>query len=62
MHWKTLLFTVIVVVTTKLTCGEKDFYELLGVPKQANLREIRKAFKKLAVTDHPDKKTVSITV
>lgn len=35
--------------------GEKDFYELLGVAKTADSREIRKAFKKLALTAHPDK-------
>ena len=35
--------------------NEKDFYELLGVEKTADSREIRKAFKKLAITMHPDK-------
>lgn len=34
---------------------QKDFYELLGVEKTADSREIRKAFKKLAITTHPDK-------
>ena len=38
--------------------GEKDFYELLGVSREASLREIRKAFKKIALTEHPDKKPV----
>lgn len=37
-----------------LTLGE-DYYELLGVTKVADQREIRKAFKKIAVTKHPDK-------
>lgn len=32
-----------------------DFYEILGVSKQATAREIRKAFKKLALQNHPDK-------
>ncbi|KAJ8320691.1 hypothetical protein KUTeg_002278 [Tegillarca granosa] len=33
----------------------KDFYELLGVSNSASTKEIRKAFKKLAITKHPDK-------
>ncbi|XP_057707537.1 dnaJ homolog subfamily C member 10 isoform X2 [Corythoichthys intestinalis] len=32
-----------------------DFYELLGVGREAGAREIRQAFKKLALTMHPDK-------
>ena len=36
-----------------------DFYEILGVDKQATARDIRKAFKKLALQNHPDKNPVS---
>jgi curved DNA-binding protein CbpA len=32
-----------------------DFYERLGVPKDANERAIKKAFRKLSLTYHPDK-------
>nr|CAB3238821.1 dnaJ homolog subfamily C member 10 [Phallusia mammillata] len=35
--------------------AEKDFYEVLGITKDATNKEIRKAFKKLALTMHPDK-------
>ncbi|XP_076450182.1 dnaJ homolog subfamily C member 10-like [Babylonia areolata] len=42
-----------------LICGvvATDFYQLLGVEKSASVREIRKAFKKLAISAHPDKNT-----
>ncbi|XP_011498775.1 PREDICTED: dnaJ homolog subfamily C member 10-like [Ceratosolen solmsi marchali] len=47
-------FTLFVFLT--LTWAE-DYYKLLGVERTADQRDIRKAFKKLAVTEHPDKKT-----
>ena len=36
-----------------------DFYERLGIGKNADDREIRKAFKKKALLLHPDKNSVS---
>ncbi|XP_029641498.1 dnaJ homolog subfamily C member 10 [Octopus sinensis] len=34
-----------------------DYYEILKVSRSASQKEIRQAFKKLAVSEHPDKKT-----
>ena len=38
-------------------CG--DYYQLLGLSRDASNKEIRKAFKKLALRLHPDKNKVS---
>ncbi len=35
--------------------GEKTLYDLLGIPKNADMKTIKKAYHKLALSCHPDK-------
>ncbi|XP_046902760.1 dnaJ homolog subfamily C member 10 [Hypomesus transpacificus] len=49
-----LCLLLLVCLLLPVSCDE-DYYKLLGVQREASSREIRQAFKKLALTTHPDK-------
>ena len=38
--------------------GEDDYYKMLGITRSSTSRELRRAFKKLAIQKHPDKNRV----
>lgn len=52
----TLLLPLTCLLLDLAECGgKKDYYDVLGISKSATDREIKKAFRKLAVKYHPDK-------
>lgn len=38
-----------------MATGQRDYYEVLGVPRSADAQELKKAYRKLAMEYHPDR-------
>ena len=52
MAWRQLFFLFTLLL---LALAGRDFYKILGVNKSASKKEIKKAYRKLAMKYHPDK-------
>ena len=49
------IFALCILMITELILASKSYYDILGLPKSASERQIKKAFHKLAMKYHPDK-------
>nr|XP_002740489.1 PREDICTED: dnaJ homolog subfamily C member 10-like [Saccoglossus kowalevskii] len=53
LHRVTHLLLFVVLFVNFVVCD--DYYEILGIQRDANAKDIRRAFKKIALKEHPDK-------
>ncbi|GBG63671.1 hypothetical protein CBR_g38983 [Chara braunii] len=49
------LQALLLLAMVAVSAAGKDYYKILGVPRDANARDIKKAFHKLSLKYHPDK-------
>uniref|UniRef100_A0A3Q3IN39 DnaJ homolog subfamily B member 9 n=1 Tax=Monopterus albus TaxID=43700 RepID=A0A3Q3IN39_MONAL len=50
-----LLLAVHILLISEFILAKRDYYDILGVPRDATERQIKKAFHKLALKYHPDR-------
>ena len=50
-----LTFTVILLLAIIVTAATKNYYQILGLKQDASLKDIKKAYRKLALKWHPDR-------
>lgn len=50
-----LLLAVCILMITELILAKRDYYDILGVPRDASQHQIKKAFHRLAMKHHPDR-------
>lgn len=61
-YFTALLLLLLATVNIIVAATSDEFYTLLDIDRSATTKDIRKAFKKVALKMHPDKNTVSVTL